>query len=141
MAALKTHVGLSEALEIEAIKCAAGDARHDYQEWYPRYKDLQRKRRAAGQDAAGTQADDVLDPAVAAAELAMVKQAIEETEAMLAEHRLALLERRPSPLSDVDVDSAHEVLASLRANLLAHETAVREANDSTATGDDAGGPR
>ncbi len=71
----------------------------------------------------------------------MVKQAIEETEAMLAEHRLALLERRPSPLSDVDVDSAHEVLASLRANLLAHETAVREANDSTATGDDAGGPR
>lgn len=126
---LKTHVDLREALEIEAIKCAAGDARHDYQEWYPKYKDLQRKRRAQGQDTAGTQADDIVDPAVAAAELAMVKQAIQETEAMLAEHRLALVERRPSPFSDADVDGAHALLESLRANLLAHEQAVLDAAD------------
>jgi hypothetical protein len=135
LAALKSHVDLREAFEIEAVKCAAGDARHDYQEWYPKYKDLQRKRRAQGQDAAGTQADDVIDPAAAAAELAMVKQAIHETEAMLAEHRTALLERRPSPYSDVDVDGAHAVLESLRANLLAYEQAARDDDDNTATGD------
>jgi hypothetical protein len=137
LAALKTHVDLREALEIEALKCAAGDARHEYQEWFPKYKDLQRKRRAQGQNAAGTQADDIVDPAVAAAELAMVKQAIQETEAMLTEHRTALLERRPSPFSDADIDGAHAVLESLRANLLACEAAARD--DSTATGDDPGG--
>lgn len=129
MAALKTHVDLAEALEIEAIKCVAGDARHVYQEWYPKYAELQRKRRAANQGASAA-LDDVIDPAAAAAELEMVHQAISETEAMLAEHRLALIANRPSPYSDEDIDAAHEVLESLRANLPLYESAVDESEVS-----------
>lgn len=128
LAALKTHVGLREALEIEAIKCAAGDARHDYQEWYPRYKDRERQR-SKNQATAGAQADDFVDPAIAAAELVMIEQAIRENETLLAEHRTALVERRPSPLSDVDVDAIHEVLASLRANKLFHEQMAAEVSE------------
>lgn len=119
MAALKEHVTLAEALEIEAVKCAAGDARHDFQEWYSKYTALQRKR--STQVPVGI--DDV-DPAEAAAELAMTKQAIQETEDMLAEHRLAIVERRPSPFSDADVAGMHDVLASMRANIPALEHAA-----------------
>lgn len=135
LAALKSHVDLREALEIEAIKCVAGDARHDYQEWYPRYKDRMRK----SPPSAGFEADDVIDPAVAAAELAMIKQAIDEHEAMLAEHRTALVERRPSPYSDSDIDAAHAVIESLRANLFVHEQAAAEAH-AGASADDSDAP-
>jgi hypothetical protein len=124
LAALKSHMDLGEALVVEALKCVAGDSRHDYQEWYPRFKDRERKRRAQGQASTGTQADDAVDPAVAAADLAMVHQAINEHEAILAEHRSALVERRPSPYSDADIDATHAVLKSLRANLFAHEQAA-----------------
>lgn len=119
MAALKEHVTLAEALEIEAVKCAAGDARHEYQEWYPKYAELQRKRGAQ----VSAEVDD-LDPAVVAEELAMTRQAISETEDMLAAHRLALVERRQSPYSDADVAGMHDVLASLRANIPALEDAA-----------------
>lgn len=123
LAALKTHVDLREALAIEAVKCAAGDSRHDFQEWYPKYKDRTRK---AAHTTAGAQADDVVDPAVAAAELAMIKQAIHEHEVLLAEHRTALVERKPSRFSDADVDALHATLESLRASIGFHELALAE---------------
>ncbi len=122
VAALSTFVDLRTALELEALACARGDARYDFQEWYPKYAELRKKRRSSEDPAAL----DEVDPAVVAAELAMTKQAITETEEMLAEHRLAVVERRTSPFSDSDVDGMHSVLESMRANLLALESAARD---------------
>jgi hypothetical protein len=126
VAALSTFVDLRTALELEAVACARGDARHDFQEWYPQYAELRRKHRSTDQ---GSATLDELDPVVVAAELAMTKQAIQETEEMLAEHRLAVVERRPSKYSDADVDGMHSVLESMRANLLALEAAARGADE------------
>lgn len=109
--ALKTHVSLREALEIEAVKCVAGDARHEYQNFYSKYLAEQR-----------TTSKDVsklgqLDPARLLEEIEMTRQAIDEHEALLAEHRAAVVTGKPSPLSAADVDATHETVASLRANL------------------------
>jgi hypothetical protein len=121
--ALSTFVDLRTALELEAIACARGDARHDFQEWYPKYAELRKKHRAQGQDSTAL---DEVDPTVVAAELAMTKQAIKETEEMLGEHRLAVVERRPSPYSDTDIDGMHSVLESMRMNLVALEAAAQD---------------
>lgn len=119
--ALKTHVTLAEALAIEAVKCAAGDARHDYQEWYPKFAERRRKSGAQpGEDASAYE----VDPRQAKEELAMVKQAIDETEAMLTGHRLAVVEGRQSPYAAADIDGMHAVLESLRANQVALENAA-----------------
>jgi hypothetical protein len=129
LAALREHVTLAEALAIEAVKCAAGDARHDYQEWYPKYAERRRKSGAqSGEDAPF----DELDPAQVKEELAMVLRAIDETETMLAEHRVAIVEGRRSPYSDADVDGLHVTLDSLRANLFALESAASVATANAA---------
>lgn len=121
VAALKTHVGLHEALELEDIKCAAGDARHEFQERYPKYLDWRKRQRA--RETSDVQVD-ALNPAVAAEELAMYKQAIRENEELLADHRAAVLANKPSPFSDSDVDQAHALLEQLRRNLPVLELAI-----------------
>lgn len=111
LAALKTHVTLREALEIEAIKCVAGDSRHEFQAFYTVYLAEQRKQGA----------DPVklgeLDPAKLLEEITMTRTAIDEHEALLAEHRLAVVSREPSKLSEADVTETYSVIESLRANL------------------------
>lgn len=47
----------------------------------------------------------------------MTRQAIDEHEALIAEHRAAVVAGTPSPLAAEDVDAVHGVIASLRANL------------------------
>lgn len=111
LAALKTHVSLREALEIEAIKCVAGDSRHEFQAFYPLYIADQRKQ---GADPAKL---GQLDPAKLLEEIEMTRTAIDEHEALLADHRLAVVSREPSPLSDADVDETYAVIESLRTNL------------------------
>lgn len=109
--ALKTHVSLREALEIEAVKCVAGDTRHEYQNFYSTYL---AEQRAASKDVSKL---GQLDPARLLEEIDMTRQAISEHEAMLAEHRAAVVAKQPSQLSDADVDATHATLDSLRANL------------------------
>lgn len=111
LAALKTHVSLREALEIEAIKCVAGDARYEYQNFYSKYLAEQRE---AGKDLSKL---GQLDPARLLEEIEMTRRAIDEHEALLAEHRVAVVRGETSPLSDADVDATHATVASLRANL------------------------
>ena len=120
---------LGEALEIEAVKCAAGDARHDFQEWYPKYLQLRKKHRANP----NAPLDDA-DPAEAADEAARMKQAIDETEQMLADHRLAVVENRASPYSNADVDGLYALLESLKANLPAVEAMAQAASDDEGEG-------
>jgi hypothetical protein len=122
LAALKTHVDLREALIIEALKCANGDANYIYQLWYPKYLERARKQRAS----AGTHGPlDALDPAKVAEELALTKQAIGEHEELLAAHRQAVCEDKPSPVSDEEIDELHAILDSLRANVPVLEAALR----------------
>lgn len=109
LGALKSHVSLYEALEIEAVKCAAGDARHDYQEWFG--KVWVTKSKTTNQAALGT-----LDPAAVGEELKMTKQAIEEHERLLTDHRASLLDGKAS-MAAADVDMLHETLAGLRTKL------------------------
>ena len=85
LAALKTHVSLREALEIEAIKCAAGDSRHEFQEWYGKYAE-----RAQKTGSASTSGDTKLDSSVVAEELQEAHEAIEAHEQLLADHRASM---------------------------------------------------
>lgn len=110
-AALKSHVSLREALEIEAIKCVVGDSRHAFQEFYSKWLTEQR---AASKDVSKL---GQLDPARLLEEIEMTRQAIDEHEAMLAEHRVAIVSKQPSPLSDAAIDATHAIIESLRANL------------------------
>lgn len=111
LAALKTHVSLREALEIEAVKCVAGDSRHEFQGFYQKWLSEHRDR---GSNSAVL---GHLDAARVLEELEMTRQAIAEHEAMLVEHRNAVVCKQPSPYSDTDVDGLYAVLESLRANL------------------------
>ena len=114
--ALKEHVTLAEALEIEAVKCVAGDERHAFQEWYSTEWPKIRKRQAqAGADNA------TIDPAAAAEEAEQMRTAIGELEDAIAEHRRAIATNQRSPFADNDVDEMHAVLASLKDNLAAVE--------------------
>ena len=109
--ALKSHVSLREALEIEAIKCVAGDARHAFQafygQWLSEQRDASKDLSKIGQ----------LDPKALLEEIEMTRTAINEHEELLAEHRSAILTGQPSPLTGDNVDATHALLDSLRANL------------------------
>jgi hypothetical protein len=109
LAALKSHVTLDEALLIEAVKCAAGDARHEFQDWFG--KVYVPNSKAKNQANLGT-----LDAVALGEELKMTKQAIDEHERLLTEHRVALLDGTATGAS-TDVDAWHATLASLRATL------------------------
>jgi len=110
--ALKTHVSLHEAFEIEAIKCMAGDARHDFQEWYSTYRERTQK---SGSKSTPEVAE--VDSAVVAEELQEAHEAIAAHEQLLTGHRLAVVAGKSSPLSDADVDATYATIESLRANL------------------------
>jgi hypothetical protein len=129
--ALKTHVSLREALEIEAIKCVAGDARHEFQSFYTQWITEQRKQ------GANVSQLGQLDPARLLEEIEMTRQAIDEHEALLADYRLAILRKEAPSLSDDDVKATYEIVESLRSNLpiLESEYArVLAASTRTATG-------
>ena len=111
VAALKTHVSLREALELEAVRCEAGDRRHAFQVFYPKYMEEQRRK------GADTSKLGELDPARVLEEIEMTRQAITQHETLLADHRAAIVDGKPSPLSDKDVDGLHATLQALRSNL------------------------
>lgn len=133
LAALKTHVDLYEALEIEAVKCVAGDSRHEFQEWYSKYKQKQQKQKQQG---GSSPVDEQIDPAQAEQELVMIKQALSETEEILLQHRMAVLAGHESPLTEEALNDTYTVCESLRNNLVMYEDAVRTA---TRGADDDGG--
>ncbi len=113
--ALKTHVSMQEALELEAVACEAGDRRHEFQQFYPEW--LKQEREASKDLSTLGQ----LDPARVLEEIEMTRQAIDQHEGLLAVHREAVIDGRPSPYSDANVDGIHATLESLRNNLPAME--------------------
>ena len=115
LAALKTHVSLDEAFLLEAVKCAAGDARHDFQLFYAKWSEEQR---TAAKDMSKV---GELNPTQVLREVEMTRQAIDEHEALLSEHRLTVVDGKSSPYSDADIDAIHATVASLRNNLPAME--------------------
>ena len=115
VAALKTHVSLQEALELEAVACVAGDRRHEFQRFYTTWMDEQRR---ASKD---TTKLGQLDIAQVLKEIEMTRQAIDEHEELLAEYRLALLDGKPTQHRPEDIDAIHATVASLRGNLPAME--------------------
>ena len=62
-----------------------------------------------------------LDPARMLEEIEMTKTAIAQHETLLADHRAAIVDGKPSPLGDKDVDGLHATLQALRSNLPAME--------------------
>ena len=94
----------------------AGDHRHDFQMFASIYFAEQREK---GKGADISKLGE-LTPAALLEERKMTVQAIDEHERLLANHRAAIAEGKPSPLGE-EVDSTFAVLDGLRAELVAVE--------------------
>lgn len=103
--------------------CERGDRRHDFQEWYPGYREREQK---ASKRSASQAATAALDLEAVREEVQAMRESIQAHEALLQEHREAVLDGKPSPLRPEDVDANEQIVAGLRANLPAAEAVLAE---------------